>query len=210
MVNGRLKNINILDEIGKVGKFLGGTGQSGSDTELKKLAGTLNVVNGVANTNNLVAALNQGSLSASGIIDLVNQGVDMRVNAVLGNAASNTVGGTKIGGFLNTALANNKGELVIPVRVTGSLTKPVFTPDSEAFAQMKLKSLLPTASDPTKLSSGIIGAIGGKGGAGNALGEILGGKKQQQGDQAGKQPTRAEDAVKSIFDAIGGGKEKKK
>jgi uncharacterized protein involved in outer membrane biogenesis len=210
VLDGRLRNINILDEIGKVGKFLGVAGQSGSDTAIKKLAGTLNVKNGVASTNNLVAALNEGSLSANGIVNLVDRGIDMRVNAVLANAVSNTVGGTKIGGFLNTALANNKGELVIPMRVTGSLAKPIFTPDTEAIAQMKLNSLLPTASDPTKLSSSIIGAISGKGGAAKAIGDILGGGQQQQKGQVDKQqPSRPEDAVNSILDAIGGRKKKK-
>jgi AsmA protein len=209
VLNGQLKHMNILDEIGKVGKFLGAAGQSGSDTSLKKLAGTLHMRNGVASTDNLVAALNEGSFSANGNINLVDQGIDMRVNAVLANAISNNVGGTNIGGFLSTALANNKGELVVPVRVTGSLAKPVFTPDAEAIAQMKLKSLLPTAGDPTKLSSSILGALTGKDGAANPLRDILGVGQQQQSVQAKKQqPPAAEDAINSILNAIGGKKKK--
>jgi len=95
------------------------------------------------------------------------------------------------------------------VRVTGSLAKPTFTPDTEAIAQMKLNSLLPTAGDPTKLSSGIIGALSGKGGAAS-LGGILGGGKQQQSGQAKQQqPSEPQDAVKSILDAIGGKKKNK-
>jgi hypothetical protein len=196
VLDGRLKNINILEEVGKIGKFLGATGQRGGDTAFKKLAGTLNLKNGVASTDNLVAALNEGSLSANGAINLVDQGINMRVNAVLASGVSNAVGGTKIGGYLNTALANNKGELVIPARVTGSLAKPTFTPDTEALAQMKLKSLLPTASDPTK--------------AAKTLTDILGGGQQQQSGQAKKQqPSAAEDAVQSVFDALGGKKKKK-
>jgi len=208
--NGRLKNINILDEIGKVGKFLGAAGQRGNDSAIRKLAGTLNLKDGVATTTNLVAALNEGSLSANGSINLVDQAINMRANAVLASAVSNTVGGTNVGGFLNTALANSKGELVIPVRVTGTLAKPTFTPDTEAIAQMKLNSLLPTAGDPTKLSSGIIGALSGKGGAAAALGGILGSGKQQQSGQAKQQPaSEPQDAVKSILDAIGGKKKNK-
>ena len=153
VLDGRLKNINILDEIGKVGRFLGVAGhQGGNDTALRKLAGTLNLLNGVASSNNLIAALNDGSLSANGNINLVDQGVNMRVNVVLASVFSNTAGGTKVGGFLNTVLANNKNELVIPVRVTGSLAKPVFTPDTEALAQMKLNNLLPTAKRPERNS----------------------------------------------------------
>jgi uncharacterized protein involved in outer membrane biogenesis len=210
VLNGRLKHMNILNEIGKIGRFLGAVGQSGSDTELEKLAGTLNVKNGVATTDNLVAILKEGSLSASGLINLVDQGINMRLNAVLASTVSSRVGGTKIGGYLNTALANSKGELVIPARVTGSLSKPMFTPDAEALAQMKLNSLLPTASDPTKLSSSIIGALSGKGGVAGTLNQILGGGQQPQSGQAKpQQPSSTQDAVQSLFDVLGGKKKKK-
>ena len=213
VLNGQLKHVNILSEIGKVGQFLGATNQTGSDTSLKKLSGSLKIVNGVASTNDLIAALNEGSLSANGSINLVDQGIDMRATAVLASAASNTVGGTKIGGYLNTALANNKGELVIPVRVTGSLANPRFTPDAEALAQMKLKSLLPTANDPGKLSSAIIGAFTGKGGVTKSINDILGGGQQQKqqpnGEAKKQQPTTPADAVQSILDAFGGKKQKK-
>lgn len=218
VVNGRLKNVNILREIGQIGQFLGVPGGQGSDTALQKLSGTLNLRNGVASTDNLVAVLDEGSLSAHGIINLVDQRIDMRVNAVLASAVSNSVGGTKIGGYMNTALANNKGELVIPVHVTGTLAKPTFTPDTAALAQMKLKNLLPTASDPTKLSNTITGALSGKAGAANTLNQILGGgqqQQQQQGGQANRQQQPAqqptpEEAIQSVFGAIGGNKEKKK
>ena len=213
VLNGQLKHVNILNEIGKVGQFLGVTGPTGSDTSLKKLSGSLKIVNGIASTNDLIAALNEGSLSANGSINLVDQGIDMRATAVLASASSNTVGGTKIGGYLNTALANNKGELVIPVRVTGSLAKPTFTPDAEALAQMKLKSLLPTASDPGKLSSAIIGAFSGKGGVTKSINDILGGGQQQRPQQNGEakkqQPATPADAVQSILDAFGGKKQKR-
>ena len=98
---------------------------------------------------------------------------------------------------------------MIPVRVTGSLAKPVFTPDAEAIAQMKLNSLLPTAGDPTKLSSSIIGVLSGKGGAANTLGDILGGANRQPSGQAKKQQPTTEDTVNSILDAFGAKKKKK-
>src|SRR5581483_1790997 len=109
----QLKNVNILNELSKVGKFLGSApSQSGSATALKKFSGTLNVVNGVATTNNLAAVLDAGSLAAKGTLNLVNQGLNLHMTAALANSTSQAVGGTHIGGFLNTALANNKGELV--------------------------------------------------------------------------------------------------
>jgi len=181
VVNGQLKNINILNEVAKVGKFLNSApAQSGSGTALHKFAGTLTIKNGVASTNNLTASLDAGSLAASGQLSLVDQGLNMHVNAVLANQISQTVGGSGIGGFLSTALSNSSGELVIPVTVTGTTSHPVFTPDVHSLAQMKAKNLLPTSGDPSQLTSGLVGAIGGKKGAGNVLNQVLGGQQDQK------------------------------
>ncbi len=191
VANGELKNVNILNEISKVGKFVGAApAQKGSGTALSKLSGTFNIKNGVATTNNLVAALAEGSLSADGSLNLADQGVNMHVNAVLASSTSKAVGGTSVGGYLNTALANNKGELVIPAIVTGTLAHPVFMPDVQAIAKMKLSHLLPTTGDPGKLASGILGsALGNKGGAaGGIINGILGGGNKQQNGQQQQQP----------------------
>jgi hypothetical protein len=179
--------VNILKALSAVGKFTGSAAAQGqSGTPLKRLSGNLNIRNGVANTNDLIATLNEGSLSAKGALNLVNQGVNMHMTAVLSNGVSQQVGGSKIGGYLNSALANNKGELVMPVLVTGNLSNPTFTPDVNAIAEMKLKNLLPTSGDPGKLSTGIIGSVLGNkaGGLNGVLGAIQGkqpaGNKQQQ------------------------------
>lgn len=191
VANGELKNVNILNEISKVGKFVGASpAQKGSSTALSKLSGTFNIKNGVATTNNLVAALAEGSLSANGSLNLADQGVNMHVNAVLASNTSKAVGGTSVGGYLSTALANNKGELVIPAIVTGTLAHPVFMPDVQAIAKMKLSHLLPSTGNPGTLASGILGsALGNKGGAaGGIVNGILGGGKNQQNGQQQQQP----------------------
>ncbi len=182
VTNGNLKNLNILNELSRVGKFLGSApSQTAPGTALKRLSGTLDIVNGVATTNNLVAALDAGSLSANGSMNLVDEGLNLHVNAVLGSGVSQSVGGTHVGGFLNTALANNKGELVIPVMVTGTMQHPIVTPDMEAVAKMKLANLLPTSGNPSKLTSGLVGSVlGNKGGVGGVLGGILGQQTNQQ------------------------------
>ncbi|MBV9405017.1 MAG: AsmA family protein, partial [Acidobacteriaceae bacterium] len=146
VTNGQLKGTNIMNELSRVGKFLGSApAQNSSDTALRKLAGTFNIVNGVANTNNLVAALDAGSLSANGSMNLATEALDMHMTAVLSSGTSQAVGGSGVGGFLNTALANNKGELVLPVIVTGTMGHPLFAPDVQAIARMKLNNLLPTS-----------------------------------------------------------------
>jgi uncharacterized protein involved in outer membrane biogenesis len=188
VIKGHLKNVNVMSELSRIGKFLGSApAQPGSGTALQRLSGTMNIVNGVASTNNLTAALDAGSLSANGSQNLVTQAVDMHMSAVLAKGASQTVGGTQVGGYLNTALANNKGELVIPVLVTGSLPHPTFTPDAQALAKMKLNNLLPTAGDPAKLTGGLLGQ---KGAGGISKGVLGAGSEQQQpkGQQTQQQP----------------------
>jgi AsmA protein len=215
LANGHLTGMNILGELSRIGNFLGGTSQqSKSETPLKKFSGTLNIQNGVANTNDLVAELNEGSLSAKGILNLADQTINMHATAVLSSGISQTVGGSKIGGFLNTALANNKGELVLPVLVTGSLDKPTFAPDPQAIAEMKLKNLLPTTGDPGKLSTGVLGSVlGNKGGAAGAINSVLGGgdQQQKQGEANGQQQQQKQKPQDVINDVLGQfGKKKKK
>jgi uncharacterized protein involved in outer membrane biogenesis len=189
VANGHLKNINILNELARVGKFLNSAAaQKASGTDLQKFSGTLNVKDGLATTNNLVAVMNEGSLSANGALNLVDQGIDMHMTAVLSNGISSAVGGTSVGGFLNSALANNKGELVLPVLVTGSMAHPTFMPDVQAIAKMKMTHLVPTLSDPSK-----------------GVGALLGGAAgQSPGQQKGSQTQNAVDSLLKQF-----GKKKK-
>jgi uncharacterized protein involved in outer membrane biogenesis len=191
VANGHVKNLNILNELSKIGKFVRPAAQGNTGTDLKRLSGTLHMVNGVANTDNLVAMLDAGSLSAKGSINLVNQALDLHMTAVLASSLSQSVGGSQIGGYLNTALSNKKGELVLPVIVTGTLANPSFAPDAESMAKMKLQNLLPTSGNPSSVSSAIEGALG------NLGGKTSGQQKATDTDSTkDKQP---EDALKSIL-----------
>jgi AsmA protein len=182
--NGHLKNVNILGEISKIEKFLNaGAVSSANQTILRRLSGTFDIAHGLANTNNLVAVLDQGSLSGKGSLNLVNESLDMHLNVVLSSGLSKAVGGTGIGGFLNTALANNQGELVLPVIVTGSMAHPVFAPDVQAIAQMKINHLVPTANNP-----------------GGVLGTLLGAAGQKAGQKS--QPS-GQNPLNSLFNALG-------
>lgn len=190
VTNGRIEHVNILNELSKIGKFMGGgaAAQGQPSTALKQLSATMHITNGVADTNNLIATLDQGSLSAKGTINLVTQAINLHTNAVLAQGYSQTVGGSHVGGYLNTALANKQGELVLPVIVTGTFAHPVFAPDLASLSQMKLKNLLPTTGDPAKLGSGLINSI-------------LGGKPNAQPGQAPAQQQQ-NNAVDSIFRAL--------
>ena len=191
LTNGKLTKLDLVKELGKIAKF-GGT--SKGYTAISSMSGTFDVRSGVANTNDLKAALDVGSMAATGTINLVNQALALHLTAVLDKAFSQSVGGTGVGGYLNTALGNKNGELVLPVIVTGTMGKPVVAPDMEKIAQMKLNSIVPSAA----------GLLGGKGGgAGGIVGSLLGGGQPQQGQQAGK-PAQQPSQQQQLQDALGG------
>src|SRR5437763_2513540 len=192
LTNGKLANLDLLHELATVGKFLGGPAASGKGfTNLMQLSGNFDVKNGIAQTNNLKAVIDGGTLAAAGLVNLADQSLNMHLTAVLNKGMSQQVGGSQIGGFMNTALANNQGELVMPVIVTGTFQHPQVAPDVQQLAKMKLDNLLPTSKNPGALTSGIVGAILGNknqptenngaqpnGGIGGIVGAITG-KKQQ-------------------------------
>ena len=183
--NGKYQGTDLLHELSSIAKFSQSQPSQGF-TNIVKLGGLVNIKNGVANTNNLQAVIDGGTLGAEGAVDLVTEALNMRLNAVLAKDLSQRVGGTGVGGYLNTALANRNGELVIPVIVTGTVNRPIIAPDLQKLAQMKLNNLLPTSGNPGALTSGLAGLLGGKGGQQQGGGGVqgilgaLGGQKQQQ------------------------------
>jgi hypothetical protein len=133
-------------------------------------------------------------MAATGTINLVNEALALHLTAVLDKAFSQSVGGTGVGGYLNTALGNKNGELVLPVIISGTMSHPVVAPDLDKIAQMKLNSMVPSAA----------GLLGGKGGgAGGIVGSLLGGGQPQQGQQAGK-PAQQPSQQQQLQDALGG------
>jgi AsmA protein len=192
--NGRLAKVDLLNQLASVGKFLNGGGQSTAQpfTDITKLTGTFNVVNGLAQTNDLRAVIPGANLAAKGTANLVNNALNMRVTAVLSKDFSQKVGGTNVGGFMQTALANKNGELVMPVIITGTFDSPRVAPDVEQIAQMKLQNLVPSFGNPGDVTSGILGSVlGGKkgqsgqqqGGLGGIVGALTGQQQQQQQPQ---------------------------
>jgi hypothetical protein len=83
------------------------------------------VRNGMAQTNNLQAFLDVANVGITGNANLVSQALKLDVTAVLSKDFSQQVGGAGIGGYMNTAVANSQGEIVIPATVTGTLQHPV-------------------------------------------------------------------------------------
>ncbi len=192
--NGRLMKLDLLHELASVGKFLGTAVPSAPQgfTNLVALTGNFDVKNGVAQTNNLKAVIDGGTMAATGLVNLADQSLNLKVMAVLNKALSQQVGGNQIGGYMNTALANNQGELVLPVLVTGTFQHPQVAPDVQQIAQMKLHNLLPSSTNPGQLTNGI-------------LGKVLGGNQPQN---TGVGQGGAQGAINGVLGALGGGQQK--
>lgn len=224
LTNGKLMHLDLLHELASLGKFLGTAVPSAPRgfTNVAQLSGNFDVKNGVAQTNNLKATIDGGTLAAKGIVNLADQSLNMRMTAVLNKALSQQVGGSQVGGFMNTALANSQGELVMPVIVTGTFQRPQVAPDLQEIARMKLQNLVPTSKNPGELTSGILGRIFGKeqgtgngNGQQNGLGGILGaigGKKQPQQTPSPQpnqtQQPQQQNPIGDILNQMLGGKQK--
>ena len=177
--NVRYSGVDLNHQIAQLGGFLGKGQTSSKDqgyTNIQKVTGNVLVKNGIAQTNNLQALLDIANVGAVGTANLASQALSLDVTAVLTKAASQQVGGSQIGGYMNTALANNQGEIVIPALVTGTFDHPVFTPNVQKMAQMKLKGLMPSADNPLGGGAGILGGLMGQ------KGQQPAGQQQQQQD----------------------------
>jgi AsmA protein len=219
--NGKIANVDLLHQLASIAQFQTTAKAVEPFTQLIQLTGDFDIKNGVARTNNLKAVIDAGSLAASGVLDLAQQKLDLHVTTVLSQDYSQAVGGTGIGGFLNTALANNKGELVVPVLVTGTFQHPVFAPDLQRVAQMKLQNLVPNINDPAALTNSIFGQIlRGKptpGGIGDILGPLGGNQQPQQPPQQPNQMQQPEkkqeqqpapDTLQDLLNSVFGNKKK--
>ena len=187
--NVRLNGTDIAHQLAAIAGFARpGEGDHGF-TNISRMTGNILVTNGVAHTNNLQALLDVGNVSATGTANLVTEALNLSVSAVLSKAMSQQVGGTSIGGYMNTALANNQGEIVIPMLVTGTFKNPRFAPDLQKLAQMKLKGLVPNFENPGGAASGILGT--------------LLGQKGNQTQQPQQQQQQQQPGVQQLLDLFG-------
>ena len=164
---GRIAHMDLMHEIGALARVLKGDDGDQQITKVRDLSAHFTVTNGVAHTSDLTAAIDDdATIGGTGSINLMNQALNLRLTAVLSREFSDFAGGTRVGGIMATVLANQRGELVVPMLVTGTMQQPQFAPDAEQIAEMKLRNLVPDIRNPQKLSTaieGIVGAITGRG-----------------------------------------------
>jgi len=198
--NLRDTGVDLSHELASIGGFLKSAQPAKGFTDVSPLTGDIVVKNGVAQTSNLQAKLDIGSIAGVGTANLVDQTLNLHLTAVLSQTFSQQVGGTGIGGLMKTALANNQGELAIPVLVTGTFQNPKFMPDVQQMTQMRLKGLIPSSNNPGAAVSGLLGGLLGQKGENAA-------PAQGQPRQAHPGQNPQQDAVEQIMGIFG---EKKK
>jgi AsmA protein len=186
----KIQGFDASNQIATIGGFLKSAGVDKGFTEVLKLSGLIAVKNGIAETSDLEARLNEGTLAVVGKSDLPNQTLDARATAILSKAFSDKVGGTGIGGYLKTALANEKGELLVPVIISGNLTKPKFAPDTQALLRLQTNKLLPGLDDPRKALTNML--------------DIFSGKKKTEEPPAPGTPPKEQPKPSSLKDALEG------
>ena len=155
----RYSGADISHELTKIAGALGLHENNQGFTNINTMTGNNNVKSGIAQTNNTEALLDIGNVGIAGIANLVNQALNLRITAVLSNELSQKAGGTSVGGYAKTVLANNQGELVIPASVTGTFQHPQFAPDLQQLAQMRLQGLVPNFNNPAGVVSGLLGNL---------------------------------------------------
>jgi uncharacterized protein involved in outer membrane biogenesis len=141
LTEGKLQGVNLLNEFAKIAKFLGYSASEGAMTDIVRMSGTMQIADGVAQTEDLRVELAGAELGGRGQINLTDQTLNLRLTALFTKDFSQRVGGSQIGGLMVTTLANERGELLLPAVVSGPLAQPRVAPDAETFARMKLQSL---------------------------------------------------------------------
>lgn len=199
MTDGKLTGVNLLNEIARVGKFLGYSEDREPSTSFVKMAGNLRFENGVAGTEDLKLELPYGAITAAGVIGLADSSTRLNLTAVLSKEYSSKFGGNRMGGWMSTVLGNPQGEIVMPLLVNGKLPRPQFLPDPERFAKLKLEQMLPTTRAATSVIESVLGSITGKR---DPKPEAKESPKEDAGqsEEAKQEPSAQKKLTESLFD----------
>ncbi len=140
LLDGRIYGFNLLNEFARIGKFLGFSMKDNAFTDFVRLAGSMKIQNGIAESDNIRLEFGGGSLAAAGTLNLLDERMNMKLITTLDKNLSKSAGGNQIGGFLTSALANEKGELILPMLASGLISNPKLIPDAGQIAKMRLQS----------------------------------------------------------------------
>ena len=119
MTNGVVREFPLLATINRTLRL---TGQEGNDTRFDKLSATLAIASGQATTDDLVLEAGHVRVEAAGRIG-VDRSLDLRGRAVV---AADHVAGAVDSVHELARLRNSRGEIEVPLTISGSLDAPSF------------------------------------------------------------------------------------
>lgn len=132
MKDGVLKNFPLLAAINQA---LGLTVGDTKDTKFELLSGTATVGGGRARTDDLLLKAGEIGMTGAGVLGF-DKSLDFRLNALLSRERTQQL--VQKSATIQR-LANDRGEVTIPVRVTGTTTAPKYTVDVGSVAKKQVQ-----------------------------------------------------------------------
>jgi uncharacterized protein involved in outer membrane biogenesis len=121
--------------VARVNQAVGLTEGDAKDTRFQLFAGTATIGGGRARTDDLVLKAGELGMTGAGVLGF-DQSLDFRLRAVLSAAKTQQL--TQRVGVVGR-LTNDKGEVAVPVTVTGSTTAPKYSVDVASVAKTQVK-----------------------------------------------------------------------
>jgi uncharacterized protein involved in outer membrane biogenesis len=142
--DGRITTLNLLKAILSVAGMLTGMRvPEGNYTEVELLSADAIIKDGKAETNNLRLVSKGMEVTGQGYFKF-DQNINFTMDAYIGAAREGYEGG---GGFIGKYLKDKFGRIVIPIKVTGTVSKPHVSLDTSRLARdiidQEIKDLLP-------------------------------------------------------------------
>lgn len=123
-MDGKIRNVNLLGMIQNLQAAFGsGTATDTQETDFSEFESKFTITNGVVNTSGTTVSSPVLRVEVTGSADLVNEGLDFRVNPTYINPKNQREAGLSISG--------NQ----VPVLVSGTFSDPKFKPDLETAAK---------------------------------------------------------------------------
>jgi hypothetical protein len=162
VANAKLAGFSMGKGLSSIASLAGS--KAGSDTTIQVLSSNIRIApEGIRLDNLNLVVPELGSMTGAGTI-----GADSSLNFHLAAKLAGGSGGANPVGLLSSALGSKTGLKAIPIAVTGTTSKPIFTPDvGSAVAGGLVSGIGNTKKLPT--SNPVSGLLGG----------LLGGKKKQ-------------------------------
>jgi len=142
LVNGRITSFDLMEKVAMFSKLAGINVEQGGTT-ITSLTAPLQIGDGRVATDSLQMRTPSATVRASGSFALDSKNVDYRILAELPYQASK--GNDPLSQLMNlgsgTFFKTDKGNIGVPLRMTGNISKPVFALDTQA-VQENLKNRL--------------------------------------------------------------------